>query len=992
MKSMHLKRSIAVILMLGMMAAGMLSARMETFPFVGYTSDAVPMLQDASQGAQQTATIPALSSVSVTGEDGDYYIAVYEGRIGYVPKNALSSTLPEKSAVPTPRVADEKAAANYPALSKGDSGNSVTALQQALIELGFLRGKADGKYGPATETAVSSFQKKNGLPVNGRADSVTQQTMFEKSVLNSRGKRQSVKIVAPTLEENAKLKLKDRGLPVEKLQKALKDLGYYTGKVDGSFGKGTKNAVIAFQKANKLRADGIAGSQTLALLYGGNAAKKGETPAPQSTSVPGGSAVPSVPSVPNTTGESDQPATYPYQTTTLDSVNLRKGASTRSMRILTVPKGAEITVTKSGDSFLHIEYKKYSGYVLKEYVYIPDQYLEGKSFKNDTAARVRYETLVQGASGSKVKALQQALSELGFFNGKLDGSYGTDTQQAVRRFQEKNGYKATGIVLPEMQKMIYEGRSRNASNRMVTCNVLPPIENPDMKLGNKGEAVADLQRILTTLGFYKDVIDGTYGKTTVNAVRAYQKAHSIKETGKMNSFTWLSINAASGKNNNQPLPENQNQLTEANVIVMRRGTRGLAVTRLQERLVALGYYTKVPNGIYEAQDMEAVRTFQRNNGLTSSGIADLITQQTLYSAEAVPGSQTPPKDWQSLATPTPAPATPAPVYETLKIGSAGEAVKALQSRLITLKYLTGNADGQYGTQTAKAVTAFQKSNGLKDDGVAGAQTLAALYGSSAKANTPAPLPSVPQDGNLTRILGIGDRGNDVADAQRRLIVLHYLDGSADGVYGPKTALAVQAFQQRNSLKADGFIGSLTWAKLNSSRAIAGGLSPLTPLEPDIPSPNTNNQNNKTFTAPRASEVRFASWYEEIKSRARNLPNVTIYDFMTGKHYDVHIFSNGKHADGEPVTAEDTATMESALGTSNWTARPVWVMFSDGRVYMGSTHSRGHEVDHNPHNNLTGHICIHFPRQMEEAQQTGPYAVSHQNAILAGWDLTQQMAK
>lgn len=990
MKSMHLKRSIAVILMLGMLVSGMLSAQMETFPFVGYTSDTVPILQDASQGAQQTGTIPALSSVSVTGEDGDYYIAVYEGKIGYVPKNALSTTLPEKSAVPTPRVANAQAAANYPALQKGDSGETVTALQQALIELGFLRGKADGKYGTATETAVSSFQKKNSLPVNGRADSVTQQMMFEKTVINSRGKKQTVKTVAASLDDTAtKLRLNDRGLPVEKLQKALKDLGYYTGNVDGVYGRGTKTAVIAFQKANQLRTDGVAGAKTLALLYGGAALKKGETPAPQSTALLGAN----VPSVSGNSAytDGDQPATYPYQTTTLDSVNMRKSASTRSMRILTVPRGADITVTKDGDSFLYVQYKKYTGYVLKEYVNIPEQYLEGKSFKSDTAARVRYETLTQGASGAAVKALQTALKDLGFYNGKEDGSFGSDTTQAVRRFQEKNGYKATGIALPEMQKLIYEGRCRNASNRMTRCNVLPPIENPDMTLGNKGDAVAELQRTLTTLGFFKDVIDGIYGKTTANAVRAYQKAHSIKETGKMNSFTWLSLNAVTNKGNTQTLPEDQNQLTEANVIVMRRGTRGLAVTRLQERLVALGYYAKVPNGVYEANDMEAVRAFQRNNGITSSGIADLITQQVLYSAEAVPGSATPPENWQSLATPSPAPATPAPIYETLKLGSAGEAVKALQSRLISLQYLTGNADGQFGTQTAQAVTAFQKSNGLKADGIAGAQTLTAVYSAKAQANAPAP--SVPQDGNLTRVLGIGDRGNDVADAQRRLIVLNYLDGSADGVYGPKTALAVQAFQQRNSLKADGFIGSLTWAKLNSARAIAGGLSPLTPLTPIVPTPDSNaNNNTQAFSAPRASEVRFASWYEEIKGRARSLPNVTIYDFMTGKHYDVHIFSNGKHADGEPVTAQDTATMESALGASNWTPRPVWVMFSDGRVYMASTHSRGHEVDHNPHNNLTGHICIHFPRQMEEAQQTGPYAVSHQNAILAGWDLTQQMAK
>ncbi len=85
-------------------------------------------------------------------------------------------------------------------------------------------------------------------------------------------------------------------------------------------------------------------------------------------------------------------------------------------------------------------------------------------------------------------------------------------------------------------------------------------------------------------------------------------------------------------------------------------------------------------------------------------------------------------------------------------------------------------------------------------------------------------------------------------------------------------------------------------------------------------------------------------------------------------------------------------MEKALGYNNWTPRPVWVIFSDGRVYMASTHSHGHEVDHNSNNGLTGHICIHFPRPMEAAEAVGPYAVSHQQSILKGWDLTQSMAK
>ena len=85
-------------------------------------------------------------------------------------------------------------------------------------------------------------------------------------------------------------------------------------------------------------------------------------------------------------------------------------------------------------------------------------------------------------------------------------------------------------------------------------------------------------------------------------------------------------------------------------------------------------------------------------------------------------------------------------------------------------------------------------------------------------------------------------------------------------------------------------------------------------------------------------------------------------------------------------------MYQVCGVNSWTPKYVWVIFSDGRVYLGSTHSHGHEVDHTNGNNLTGHICVHFPRVMSEAEATGPYAVSHQKEILWGWEMTQAMIK
>ncbi|MBR2287827.1 MAG: peptidoglycan-binding protein, partial [Clostridia bacterium] len=59
----------------------------------------------------------------------------------------------------------------------------------------------------------------------------------------------------------------DRGDEVLRLQQALDTLGYKVGKVDGSFGAYTENALRAFQKAHGLSVDGIAGTKTREAIY-----------------------------------------------------------------------------------------------------------------------------------------------------------------------------------------------------------------------------------------------------------------------------------------------------------------------------------------------------------------------------------------------------------------------------------------------------------------------------------------------------------------------------------------------------------------------------------------------------------------------------------------------------------------------------------------------------------------------------------------------------
>jgi len=58
-----------------------------------------------------------------------------------------------------------------------------------------------------------------------------------------------------------------KGPEIQKIQKRLKELGYYKSAADGVFGPATEDAVKAFQQNNKLTSDGLVGPQTWNLMF-----------------------------------------------------------------------------------------------------------------------------------------------------------------------------------------------------------------------------------------------------------------------------------------------------------------------------------------------------------------------------------------------------------------------------------------------------------------------------------------------------------------------------------------------------------------------------------------------------------------------------------------------------------------------------------------------------------------------------------------------------
>jgi peptidoglycan hydrolase-like protein with peptidoglycan-binding domain len=144
-------------------------------------------------------------------------------------------------------------------LAPGNTGVSVKALQQRLIELGVtVRGGADGLYGPATANALKRFQASQGLAQTGKVDEATAAALA------------NPKPVAATPEAVGAVGYAvygERGERVKVLQQALINAGVsFRGGVDGVFGAGTAGAVVNFQKAKGLRVTGVVDAETAGAL------------------------------------------------------------------------------------------------------------------------------------------------------------------------------------------------------------------------------------------------------------------------------------------------------------------------------------------------------------------------------------------------------------------------------------------------------------------------------------------------------------------------------------------------------------------------------------------------------------------------------------------------------------------------------------------------------------------------------------------------------
>jgi peptidoglycan hydrolase-like protein with peptidoglycan-binding domain len=168
----------------------------------------------------------------------------------------LPTADPAAQATATVKPAVTATATPQGSLKLGSQGDEVRNVQRKLRELGFYKGTVDGDFGEGTEKAVKAFQKQYGLTADGKVGAKTMAALNDSSAVTYH--------VVPTY---TKLYRGCYGKDVTKLQQTLATKGFYTGAITGYYSYATYAAVQDFQMTNNLKVDGIAGQETLSLLY-----------------------------------------------------------------------------------------------------------------------------------------------------------------------------------------------------------------------------------------------------------------------------------------------------------------------------------------------------------------------------------------------------------------------------------------------------------------------------------------------------------------------------------------------------------------------------------------------------------------------------------------------------------------------------------------------------------------------------------------------------
>ena len=167
-----------------------------------------------------------------------------------------------------------------------------------------------------------------------------------------------------------------------------------------------------------------------------------------------------------------------------------------------------------------------------------------------------------------------------------------------------------------------------------------------LKVGSQSDEVRRVQQRLKELGYLTGEVDGTFGYGTEESVILFQRQHGLIADGVAGEETRALLYSGSA----QPFVPTSTPVPTPTPApsLLKKGSSGEAVRQLQERLIELGYLSGKADGAFGGATEEAVRLFQRQNGLDVDGSAGAMTFAVLYSDQARQVTVTPTPDPNTL--------------------------------------------------------------------------------------------------------------------------------------------------------------------------------------------------------------------------------------------------------------------------------------------------------------------------------------------------------
>ena len=880
----------------------------------------------------KTSSSVTYLKVNYRNSDGDIssgWVRKQDGNEKYVTilsaEQAQRSFSVKNGNLPSKRVgtftASERNAAYSSSSSSGDS-QTIKSVQTMLKALKYYSGEITGNVGSKTETAIKQFQKEYDLTADGVAGPQTIAKL--ESVYNGKGGSSA------STSTGSGLRLGSTGTKVRDLQQDLTTLGYYWADITGSFGSKTEAAVKNFQEKNGLTADGVAGTKTLNAIASAVSRAGGSSSSNYDSST--------------TLRLNSQSAAVSQLQTDLKQLGYYYADITGKFGEKTEAAVKEFQKDKG------ITADGVAGYTTLQAISKAIDAAGGSATSSTTGLKV-------GSTGSKVTALQQDLTALGYYYGDISGHYGSLTQAAVKKFQKAKGINQDGIAGTSTLNAIANalGNSTGSSSSSTT-----------LREGDENSYVLELQTMLKELGYYYGDLTGKFGSLTKNAVRKFQDDQDLTVDGVAGTKTMNLLRSMTGRETSastgSSISSSSVALADSFYIINKDGVR----LRTTYSLTSAAKTT-----MNKDKPVQAFRKYNvggtiwyyitvRNSSGTFSGYvrSNVLTKVTKQQYEEV-------------------------YYGIRFDGSETSSSNSAVAEILGMVRITGNnvvIREENDSDSDKVATANKGDVFYFVNKVGNWYKLQSGYwvkNTYAVEMSESEIESyVGSDSYAGGTYREGDEGTMVLWIQEALDELDYYDGEKSGKYGSLTKEAVRKFQRANDISADGVAGPKTLAKLMEEYNKKVGTS------------------STTTGADKTKVVYNIDWFANKSKIISGTGTYKIMDIATGRSLNIKIQSAGNHADVEPLTAKDTEVLCSLYGVSTasqletlnkWQRRAVVMTNGNGLQFVGSIYAIPHGQDTVSGNNYDGQFCLHFKGSTIHAGDGGSVSTAdnHQAKITTG---------